>query len=350
MKGIERNNRASSEPLDTDTIRLAQGNGGILTKKLINDVFKNTANKELDLLHDAASVTFAGPFLSMTTDSFVVSPYTFPGGNVGALSIYGTVNDLAVVGAPPRYISTAFIIEEGFSMTALKEVVHKMHQAAVETNVSIITGDTKVVPKGFGGGVYINTTGVGDSQETPIWDTSLIRPGDHVLVSGSVGDHGACVLLAREDYGLHGQLKSDCASVFPLVNAIRDLEGVRFVRDPTRGGLSVLLHDVATETGFNIELIENNIPVRPEVASVCDILGFDPFVLACEGLVIAIVSLDISSEVLTHWRGIKNGENAQHIGVISKNTDLKGRVSIITPMGGRRFMSELEDEPLPRIC
>lgn len=174
---------------------------------------------------------------------------------MGALGIYGTVNDLAVVGATPRYISTAFIIEEGFSMTTLKEVVHKMHQAAVETNVAIITGDTKVVPKGFGGGVYINTTGVGDSQDTPIWDTSLIRPGDHVLVSGSVGDHGACVLLAREDYGLHGQLKSDCASVFPLVNAIRDLEGVRFVRDPTRGGLSVLLHDVATETGFNIELI-----------------------------------------------------------------------------------------------
>lgn len=350
MKGPERNNYSSSEPLDTETIQLAQGNGGILTKRLIDDVFRNTANKALDLVHDAATVTFADPYLCMTTDSFVVSPYKFPGGNVGALSIYGTVNDLAVVGATPRYISTAFIIEEGFSMSALKEVVHGMHQAAVETNVAIITGDTKVVPKGYGGGVYINTTGVGDSQDAPIWDTSLIKPGDHVLVSGSVGDHGACVLLAREDYGLQGRLMSDCGSVFPLVNAIKHLEGVRFVRDPTRGGLSVLLHDVANETGFDIELIERNIPVRPEVASVCDILGFDPFVLACEGRVVAIVSPDISSDVLTHWRGIQNGKNAQQIGVVAKNTDLKGRVSIVTPMGGRRFMNELEDEPLPRIC
>jgi len=350
MKNLEDKNYSSSKPLDTEAIQIAQGNGGILTKKLIEEVFKNTANKDLDLLHDAASVTFAGSFLSMTTDSFVVSPYTFPGGNVGALSIYGTVNDLAVVGATPRYISTAFIIEEGFSMTALKEVVRGMHQAAAETNVAIITGDTKVVPKGSGGGVYINTTGVGDSQDTPIWDTSLIRPGDHVLVSGSVGDHGACVLLAREDYGLQGQLRSDCGSVFPLVKAIKHIEGVRFVRDPTRGGLSVLLHDVATETGFDIELIESDIPVRPEVASVCEILGLDPFVLACEGRVVVVVSPDVSGDVLSHWRGIQNGENAQHIGVVAKNTDSKGRVSIITPMGGRRFMNELEDEPLPRIC
>merc|ERR1712093_902218 len=185
MKSAEGNNHSSSEPLGTESIQLAQGNGGTLTKRLIDHVFKNKANKDLDLLHDAATVTFDGPYLSITTDSFVVSPPTFPGGNVGALSIYGTVNDLAVVGATPRYISTAFIIEEGFSMTALKEVVHKMHQAAVETNVSIITGDTKVVPKGFGGGVYINTTGVGDSQETPIWDTS---PFGTTLVSPVIMD------------------------------------------------------------------------------------------------------------------------------------------------------------------
>jgi len=149
---------------------------------------------------------------------------------------------------------------------------------------------------------------------------------------------------------LQGQLKSDCGSVVPLIDPIKHLEGVRFVRDPTRGGLSVLLHDVANETGFDIELIENNIPVRPEVASVCEILGFDPFVLACEGRIVAVVAPDISGKVLEHWRSIRNGEQAQHIGVIVKNTESKGRVTIVTPMGGRRFMNELEDEPLPRIC
>lgn len=350
MKSAEGNNHSSSEPLGTESIQLAQGNGGTLTKRLIDHVFKNKANKDLDLLHDAATVTFDGPYLSITTDSFVVSPPTFPGGNVGALSVYGTVNDLAVVGATPRYISTAFIIEEGFSLSTLKQIVNGMHQAAEETKVAIVTGDTKVVPKGSGGGLFINTTGVGDSRDAPIWDTSLIKAGDHVLVSGSVGDHGACVLLAREDYGLQGQLKSDCGSVVPLIDPIKHLEGVRFVRDPTRGGLSVLLHDVANETGFDIELIENNIPVRPEVASVCEILGFDPFVLACEGRIVAVVAPDISGKVLEHWRSIRNGEQAEHIGVIVKNTESKGRVTIVTPMGGRRFMNELEDEPLPRIC
>ena len=182
MKSAEGNNHSSSEPLGTESIQLAQGNGGTLTKRLIDHVFKNKANKDLDLLHDAATVTFDGPYLSITTDSFVVSPPTFPGGNVGALSVYG--------GATPRYISTAFIIEEGFSLSTLKQIVNGMHQAAEETKVAIVTGDTKVVPKGSGGGVFINTTGVGDSRDAPIWDTSLIKAGDHVLVSGSVGRSG----------------------------------------------------------------------------------------------------------------------------------------------------------------
>ena len=183
------------------SVQIAQGNGGLLTRELIESLFLSAADKQLDTRHDSATVACEWPYLCMTTDSFVVTPAIFPGGNVGSLSVYGTVNDLAVVGATPKYISTAFILEEGFPLETLETIVNGLYKAASETGVSVITGDTKVVPKNAGGGVYITSTGIGYAENSPIWDTSLIREGDVILVSGTIGDHGATVMLAREEFG-----------------------------------------------------------------------------------------------------------------------------------------------------
>ncbi|WP_333972215.1 hydrogenase expression/formation protein HypE [Alteromonas mediterranea] len=332
------------------SVQIAQGNGGLLTRELIESLFLSAADKQLDTRHDSATVACEWPYLCMTTDSFVVTPAIFPGGNVGSLSVYGTVNDLAVVGATPKYISTAFILEEGFPLETLETIVNGLYKAASETGVSVITGDTKVVPKNAGGGVYITSTGIGYAESSPIWDSSLIREGDVILVSGTIGDHGATVMLAREEFGLGAELKSDCASVLPLVALVKDLEGVRFLRDPTRGGLSVLLHDIVQETGFDIQLDESKIPIRPEVESVCDILGLDPHVLACEGRLVAVVSPEISDEVLNKWRNLDCGRGAENIGMVKKSGGSKGRVLISTSIGGCRMMNQLEEEPLPRIC
>ena len=333
------------------TISLAHGNGGRLTRDLINDIFVRQGNSGLlDTRQDAVSLPLYGEGVHMTTDSFTVQPLEFPGGDIGALCINGTVNDLAVAGAKPLYISTGFIIEEGLQTKLLVRIVKSMWAAAVSADVDIVTGDTKVVPRGYGGGVYINTTGIGVDYGFKGLGVSLIQPGDHVLVSGPIGDHGVAVMLAREEFGLSGDIVSDCAPVHDFVRALCGLEGVRFMRDPTRGGLATVMHELVDDTGFSISLDESNIPLRPQVKSVCDMLGYDPLVLACEGRVVAVVDRKVSNEILRKWRQLPQGEEAALVGFISSSNDGDARVTLRTQLGGSRFLEPLEDDPLPRIC
>jgi hydrogenase expression/formation protein HypE len=329
-------------------ITLAHGNGGRLMRQLINDVFTaELGNPILDTQVDASALPPIEGELMMSTDSFTVNPLEFPGGNIGSLAIHGTVNDLAVSGAVPRYLSLAAIIEEGLEISTLQRIVQAMAVAARAANVQIVCGDTKVVPRGEGSGVYLNTTGIGVLHNNLQLDSQKIQEGDRILVSGPVGDHGAAVLLAREQFGLKGRLQSDAATVSPLCQLLYDLPGLRFMRDPTRGGLATVLHEVQQTTGLGMRIQQTQIPIRDEVQSVCDILGYDPLYLACEGRVVAIVKEEHAQEALTGWRGLSQGELAKIIGQVTSSTS---RVVLETELGGERVLEELEDDPLPRIC
>jgi hydrogenase expression/formation protein HypE len=329
-------------------ITLAHGNGGRLMRQLINDVFTaELGNPILDTQVDASALPPIEGELMMSTDSFTVNPLEFPGGNIGSLAIHGTVNDLAVSGAVPRYLSLAAIIEEGLEISTLQRIVQAMAVAARAANVQIVCGDTKVVPRGEGSGVYLNTTGIGVLHNNLQLDSQKIQEGDRILVSGPVGDHGAAVLLAREQFGLKGRLQSDAATVSPLCQLLYDLPGLRFMRDPTRGGLATVLHEVQQTTGLGMRIQQTQIPIRDEVQSVCDILGYDPLYLACEGRVVAIVEEEHAQEALTGWRGLSQGELAKIIGQVTSSTS---RVVLETELGGERVLEELEDDPLPRIC
>lgn len=333
-------------------ISLAHGNGGRLTRELIDGVFvKYGHHPHLDTLNDAATLTLPNVNIFMTTDSFTVQPLEFPGGNVGSLAVHGTVNDLAVSGALPLYLSTSFIIEEGVTMACLIRIVKAMAKAAHEANVRIVTGDTKVVPKGQGGGIYINTTGIGVVKGHVELNINRVCAGDHIVVSGPVGDHGVAVLLAREEFGLESQLVSDSASVYPLVDMIDTLDGVKFLRDPTRGGLAMVMHEAAQATNLAIRLNEASIPLSDQVESVCNMLGYDPYYLASEGRVVVIVSPEKSDELVALWRACEYGQDAAIIGeVLSRHADQHCPVSISTRIGGERLLDQLEDDPLPRIC
>jgi hydrogenase expression/formation protein HypE len=329
-------------------IALADGNGGRRMRALVSAVFRaRLDNPDLDIRADAACVPIADGELVLTTDGFTVQPLEFPGGDIGSLAIHGTVNDLAVCGATPRYLTLGVIVEEGFGRDRLERIVDSIAGAARESAVAIVTGDTKVVPRGFGGGLYLTTTGVGIPGPQPRPAIDRIRPGDRILVSGPVGDHGTTVMLAREQFGLRGNLRSDVASVLPLTIALRGLPGLRFMRDPTRGGLATVMHEIAAATGLGVRLDEASIPVRSPVRSVCDILGFDPLFLASEGRVVAVVGEDDAATALACWRALPAGESSALIGEIC--ADVAGLV-LQTRHGGERLVGELEDDPMPRIC
>lgn len=332
----------------TPLIGLAHGNGGRRMRELIDEVFAaRLDNAALDTRADAAGVALDGDEVVITTDGFTVQPLEFPGGDIGSLAVYGTVNDLAVAGATPRYLALGVIIEEGFPRARLERIVDSIAAAARETGVAIVTGDTKVVPRGHGGGLYLTTTGIGGRASGPRTGIDRIRAGDRVLVSGPVGDHGTAVLLAREQFGLRGDLRSDAASVLPLVAALRGLPGLRFLRDPTRGGLATVMHEIAAGGRVGVRLQESAIPVRDPVRSVCDILGYDPLFLACEGRVVAVVAATDAATALARWRALPESAAAAVIGEI--RDDATG-VIMTTHHGGERWIGELEDDPLPRIC
>ncbi len=329
-------------------ISLAHGNGGRFMRELIRDLFSRAlGNPLLDTQADAAHIPIpSDAIVLMTTDGFTVQPLEFPGGNIGSLAIHGTVNDLAVSGADPWYITVSAIIEEGLAWATLERLVAAMAEASQAAGVVVVAGDTKVVPRGNGGGVYFTTTGIGLRPACVTLGLERVSAGDVLLVSGPIGDHGAAVLLARESFGLRGSLQSDAASVLPLTRAVRELSGLRWMRDPTRGGLATVAHELAEASRLTVRLQERDVPVRGSVRSLCEMLGYDPLYLACEGRVVAVVAPDQADEARRRWVAA----GAVDAAIIGTLTSGRARCIIETRLGGERLLEELEDDPLPRIC
>lgn len=330
-------------------IMLAHGNGGRYMRNLIDEIFvRHLANPGLDVRLDAAPIDLPpGMVPFITTDAFTVQPLEFPGGDIGSLAVNGTVNDLAVSGAEPLYLTLNAIIEEGLAVATLDRIVGSLAGAARAAAVRIVAGDTKVVPRGQGGGLYFATTGIGQRAPGRALGMDLIRAGDVLLVSGPVGDHGIAVMLAREQFELSGEVRSDCACVTPLTLPLASMDGLRFMRDPTRGGLATVAHEIAQASGMNVRLEETQVPVRDAVRGVCEILGYDPYYLACEGRVVAVAAPDTATAILALWQSMPAGAGAARIGTMCEGS---GRVILRTAIGGERFLGELEDDPLPRIC
>lgn len=328
-------------------ITLSHGNGGRFMRELVDGLFaRHLGNPNLDTRLDAAFLPFDGNgTLAMTTDGFTVQPLEFPGGNIGSLAIHGTVNDLAVAGALAQYLSLNAFIEEGIEIDLLERLVESMAGAARACGVEIVTGDTKVVGRGECGGVFFATTGVGVRLPGAELDPDQVRPGDRILVTGPVGDHGAAVMLARGEFGLTGELASDSASVLPAARALIESGGLRFMRDPTRGGLATVVHELTRQTGLGIRLHEDAIPVRDSVAAACEVLGFDPLYLACEGRIVAVVAPESAEDALAALADL-----APQPRLIGEVEEAPGPVVMETGMGGERILDELEDDPLPRIC
>ena len=334
--------------MNNTRILLAHGNGGRLMRELIANVFaKHLANPLLDTNADAVALPPLDGELMVTTDGFTVQPLEFPGGNLGSLAVHGVVNDLAVAGADPRFLTLSALIEEGLEVEVLDRLIASFAAAARESGVAVVAGDTKVVRRGEGGGLYLTVAGIGVKRAQAPLDITRIAPGDMVLVSGPVGDHGIAVMLAREQFGLSGELRSDSASVLPLAQAVRDLPGLRFMRDPTRGGLATVAHEIARACGHSVALEQAAVPLRPQVVSVCEMLGYDPYYLACEGRIVAVADATAANEILARWQVLPLGTDACLIGRIE---DGGARVILQTSLGGRRILDELEDDPLPRIC
>ena len=333
--------------MDDDRISLAHGNGGRFMRELIEDVFaKALSASELDVQADAVEIDLGDGDVMITTDGFTVQPLEFPGGNIGSLAIHGTTNDLAVAGARPMYLTLNAFIEEGFEVAQLERIVTSLAEAAVEAGVRISAGDTKVVRRGEGGGIYLATTGVGVRLPGVKPAMDLIRDGDVLLVSGPIGDHGTAVMLAREEFGWRGDLVSDAGPVMSLTEPLLAFDGLRFMRDPTRGGIASIGHEILRATGMGVRF-EATVPVREPVQSVCDMLGYDPYYLACEGRVVAVIAPEQADDALATWCALPAGKDAARIGRIVAD---ERRVILETPLGGERFLEELEDDPLPRIC
>jgi hydrogenase expression/formation protein HypE len=331
-----------------DRITLAHGNGGRFMRELVRDVFaRHFGNPDLDVSADAICLPRVEGRLVVTTDAFIVDPLEFPGGDIGSLAVHGTVNDLAVSGAVPRWLTLSFIIEEGFAMDVLERIAASIGRASAACGVMIVAGDTKVVPRGQGGGLYIAATGMGTRDHGAVLDMAHIRPGDCVLVNGTVGDHGTAVLLARQAFGLQGDLHSDSASVLPFTRAARGVAGLRFMRDPTRGGIATVANEISLGTGLRVVLDEAALPLREQVRGICDMLGYDPLYLACEGRAVAVVEPTHAAALLAAWRVLPGGRQAAMIGRVETG---RSCVVLRTHLGGERLLHELEDDPLPRIC
>jgi len=331
-------------------ISLAHGNGGRFMRELIEQLIARAlGDLLLDIENDAACIELesAESDLMITTDGFTVKPLEFPGGDIGSLAVHGTVNDLAVSGAIPRYLTLNLFIEEGLEVELLERLLSSLARAARDSNVRIACGDTKVVPRGEGSGVYFATTGVGQRPRDVQLGFSRIESGDAILVSGPIGDHGIAVMLAREQFGLRGDVRSDAASVLSLTRSAVGLSGLRYMRDPTRGGLATVLHEIQRATDLGVRVHEARIPVRDPVRMVCEMLGYDPYYLACEGRVVAIIAAEQAEALLDTWRQLPEGEHAAIIGYLNRDDAC---VVLETVLGGERVLEELEDEPLPRIC
>jgi len=336
---------------DYPTVQLAHGGGGWLSKMLVDDLFLPAfQNPALAQLHDGAVLETPLGRLAFTTDSYVVKPLFFPGGDIGSLAVHGTVNDLAMCGARPFALSTGFVLEEGFDMEALWKVASSMRDAAQEAGVSIVTGDTKVVDRGKGDGLYINTSGIGLVPEGVDVRPERVQPGDKVLLSGEIAVHGIAVMALREGFALESEVLSDSAALHELVGGLLDRLGARVhvLRDPTRGGVASALNEIAQAAGVGMLLQESAIPVREDVRGACEILGFDPLYVANEGKCVAIVEADAADEALSILRAHPLGKDAVQLGEVVEDTH--HQVHMETIIGGRRVVDMMSGEQLPRIC
>src|SRR5579863_6668347 len=333
------------------TIVMGHGGGGKLSNELVEHLFLPAfRNPTLENLGDAAVFDIASGRLAMSTDSFVVQPLFFPGGSIGALAVNGTVNDLAVSGAEPKFLSASFILEEGFALNQLAAIVDAMAKAAATARVQIVTGDTKVVERGHGYGCYINTAGVGILRAGITVGPQRARPGDAILVSGTIGDHGMAIMSVREGLEFESQIRSDCAALNGLIAAVLEAQGgaIHAMRDPTRGGLASTLNEIAQASSVGVAIDERTLPVRGEVQSACELLGLDPVYVANEGKAVFFVAPEAAERVLGVLRAHPLGRDAARIG--HATAEHKGMLVARTQMGANRVIPLQIGEQLPRIC
>ncbi len=330
-------------------VLLDYGSGGRASHRLVNDLFfKHLGNDILARMDDAALLSLSGP-VAVSTDSFVVDPIFFPGGDIGSLSVHGTVNDVAMLGARPLYLTCGFILEEGLDLEALERIVESMGQAARKAGVRVVAGDTKVVPRGAADKIFINTTGIGEVLVDPAPSGHRAEPGDVVLVSGTMGDHGLAILSTREGLSFESPVVSDSAALCGLVEKLlAAVPGVHVLRDPTRGGLATTLNEIAGQSGVGVELEETAIPIDPAVAGGCAVLGLDPLYLANEGKFLCILPEAGAEAALAVLRADPLGAGAVRIGQVT--AEHPGKVALMTRLGGKRLLGMLEGEQLPRIC
>ena len=339
----------------TDRVLLGHGSGGKLSAALLSDIFfRAFRSPVLARMDDQAVFEIGGTRLAFTTDSFVVKPLFFRGGDIGSLAVHGTVNDLAMGGAEPMYLSAGFILEEGLDMDVLRKVAASMARAAQETGADIVTGDTKVVEKGCGDGIFINTTGIGVVRNGVNLSAANASPGDRVIVSGTLGDHGMAILSEREGIGFDTSIVSDSAPLHTLVRTMLDaaaqhsLTDIRCMRDPTRGGLASSLNEIAASAGVGIELDEMAIPIREQVRGACEMLGLDPLYVANEGKLVAIVARESADDVFAAMLRHPLGRDARIIGTV--NGKHRALVTVRTAFGTSRIVDMLSGDQLPRIC
>lgn len=333
-----------------ERITLAHGAGGKATRDLVEALFLEAlANDALAPLGDSALVQLPRGRVAFTTDSYVVRPLAFPGGDIGELAVNGTVNDLAVAGARPLWLSAGFVLEEGLPLDDLRAIVGSMATAARRAEVAVAAGDTKVVERGKADGLYVTTAGVGVLEHELVLGPERVQAGDRVLLSGTLADHGMAVLIARGDLRLEGDVRSDTAPVRELAAALLELgESLRWMRDPTRGGLATALNELAAQSGLAVRVREDALPVEPIVSAACEILGLDPLYVANEGKLVAVVAADAAEEALARLRGHELGARAVEIGAVEAEPE--GMVLLDTALGGSRIVDLLVGDPLPRIC
>jgi hydrogenase expression/formation protein HypE len=333
-----------------DKIFLSHGSGGKQTNSLINNLFiKYFDNSVLREMNDSAQLTLQGNRIAFTTDSFVVNPIFFKGGNIGKLAVCGTVNDIAVSGAKPLYLTSAFIIEEGFEIEKLEEIVKAMAEEAEKAGVQIVAGDTKVVEKGSADGIFINTAGIGIIEKDIHIKASNAMPGDVVIVNGTLGDHGITIMCERNGLGFEGEIKSDCASLNGLIEVmLQTCSDIHVLRDATRGGVAAVLNEIAEASNVSIRLNEKSIPVNEEISGVCEFLGLEPLYIANEGKLCAFVPEKYAEEVLKVMKRHPLGTNSKIIGKVFE--DSSNKVYIDTIVGGKRIVDMPSGQQLPRIC
>lgn len=332
----------------TNKIRLYHGDGGVQTNELIDQAFLKHYGDDMKVpLSDSFVFTTEPSKLAYTTDSFVVRPLFFRGGNIGKLAVCGTLNDLTTAGAKPLYISASFIIEEGFDVEILSRIAHSMGKVCKENGVKIVTGDTKVVEKGSADGIFINTSGIGVVVEN--YSPSKIEPDDEIIITGTIAEHGTAILLDRYDLAIETDIKSDCCALNPLISDLNQyLPYIKLMKDPTRGGIATVLNEIVTHVGYNVELLEGQIPINPQVKAVNDILGIDPLYLACEGRMILVVKKGFGNKILQDLKKLHGYQEAQMIGRFTNNC--KNMVYLLTDIGGKRVIPSLEGQTVPRIC